>query len=469
MLEYLRNAAEKPVAKFLMGILIFSFVGWGVAEWVFGMSSGDTTIMRVGGARVSVQQYSNLKSNKLGNMSREDQRKIYTDPVAMSTFQSGILKTLSNQQMIANRANDLGYIISDREVAQIIKDMPEFQQDGKFSSSRFDLILHNSGYSESAIADMIRADRLKYMVLAPTDLAVKTPDFAVQATYDARYGERSIEYVTVKMDDSKIGNPSDDELKQYYAQNPRKIAETRNISYVLVAGDVDKPDVYEEKIKLAQKVEDDIIGGETLANTAKKHNITYVKHDNVSSTNLPKDKLFDEVLLARAFEMTEGEESEMIETKSGFVIMRVEKITPEHNAEFDSVKKDLVAEWKHNEQKKQAYIRANELLKGLNADGKLQGAKVATVSRTTGAPLAVLSAAFNKPIGDKSIVESNNEYYVLHINNEKKPAMDDKKMNALRTEVSNMSRYHIAEDFDSYLKRKYPIKINQKIYDRYVK
>ena len=469
MLEYLRNAAEKPVAKFLMGILIFSFVGWGVAEWIFGMSAGDTTIMRVGGAKVSVQEYSNLKSNELADTPREEQRKIYTDPVAMSAFQTKILNKLSTQHMIANRADDLGYIISDREVAQIIREMPEFQQDGKFSSARFDFITQNSGYSESAIANMIRADRLKYMVLAPTDLAVKTPDFAVKATYNARYGERVIEYATVKMGDFKIGTPSDDELKQYYAQNPRKIAESRNVSYVLVPGELDKPDVYEEKIKIAQKVEDDIIGGETLVNTAKKHNITYVKHDNVSSTNLPKDKLFDETLLSKAFDMGEGEESEMIETKSGFVIMRVEKITPEHNAEFESVKKDLVKEWQHNEQKKQAYIRANELLVALNKDGNLQNSKTATVSRTTGAPLSVLSAAFNKAIGDKSIVETNNEYYVLHINSEKQPTMDDKKMNALRTEVSNMSRYHIAEDFDSYLKRKYPTKINEKIYNRYVK
>ena len=469
MLEYLRNAAEKPVAKVLMGILIFSFVGWGVAEWVFGISSSDTVLMRVGDAKVSVQQYSNMKSNELARLSRDEQRKIYTDPAAMATFQTKIMNTLSSQQMLANHANHLGYVISDHEIAQIIRDMPEFQQDGKFSSARFDFITQNYGYSESAIANMIRAERLNFMVMAPNDLMVKTPDFAVTATYNARYSERDIEYATVKTSDFKVGTPSDEELRNYYAQNPRKIIESRDVSYVLLPAEMDKPDVYEEKIKIAQKLEDDIIAGETLANAAKKHGAKYTRYNSVSSTNIPNDKIFDNSVLAKIFDMDEGLESEMLETKSGFVILRIEKINPEHNAEFESVKKDLVNEWRHNEQKKQAYVRANELLVDLNKTGKLANGKTATVSRTTGAPLDVLVATFKNPVGNNSIVSTDNEFYVLHVANEKNPTADAKKMETLKTEVSNMTKHHIQEDFDSYLKRKYPIKLNQKTYDRFVK
>ena len=57
MLDYLRNAAEKPVAKILIGILAFSFVGWGAAEWIFGNVAGDNTIMYVGDTDVSAQQF----------------------------------------------------------------------------------------------------------------------------------------------------------------------------------------------------------------------------------------------------------------------------------------------------------------------------------------------------------------------------------------------------------------------------
>jgi hypothetical protein len=57
MLEYLRNASEKPVAKILISILAFSFVGWGVAEWIFGNTVGDNTLIHVGNTDVSAQQF----------------------------------------------------------------------------------------------------------------------------------------------------------------------------------------------------------------------------------------------------------------------------------------------------------------------------------------------------------------------------------------------------------------------------
>ena len=68
MLEYLRNASEKPVAKVLITILAFSFIGWGVAEWIFGNVMSDTTLVRVGSEKISVQQYNLERSRELDNV-----------------------------------------------------------------------------------------------------------------------------------------------------------------------------------------------------------------------------------------------------------------------------------------------------------------------------------------------------------------------------------------------------------------
>ena len=131
MLEYLRNAADKPVAKILMGILIFSFVGWGVAEWVFGLTSADTTLMRVGGDKVSVQAFSNMKSNELAALSRTEQRNLYTDPAAMANFQNGVIKKIANMKRVQRHAEDLGYVVSDHKIADEIREIPQFQENGK--------------------------------------------------------------------------------------------------------------------------------------------------------------------------------------------------------------------------------------------------------------------------------------------------------------------------------------------------
>ncbi|MBP5485789.1 MAG: SurA N-terminal domain-containing protein [Alphaproteobacteria bacterium] len=469
MLEYLRNAADKPLAKVLMGILIFSFVGWGVAEWVFGLTSSDTTLLRVGGEKISIQQYNNVRSNELAAMSREEQRELYSNPVKMLDFQNGVIQHIASARRIDKHAHDLGYVVSDHRIANTIRAIPQFQDNGKFSPATFDMVLRGSGLTESDIAADIRVKALNTMVLTPTITPITTPQFVALATYNARNAKRDVNMTTVKFSDFKVGKPTDENLRDFYAKNPHHVPEARDISYVMIPAAMDKPDEYENGLKAAQKMEDDIIGGETLVAAAKKHGATFKQHNGISSEKLPNDKNINESVIAKIFELAPETESELIETKQGFVIVRVDKIIPEHNADFDSIKKELVNEWTHAEQEKLAYVRANELLVDLNKTGNLQNAKKLTVSRTDGAPMPVLVAAFKNPIGDKSIVAAPNAFYVLNVINEKLPELDTKKIEQIKPEITNMAMQHLNADYNSYLEREYPTKINEKMYNRFVK
>ena len=165
--------------------------------------------------------------------------------------------------------------------------------------------------------------------------------------------------------------------------------------------------------------------------------------------------------------MDAGMESEMIETKDGFLFVRVDNVVPAHTAEFDSVKKSLAEDWKKAEQKKQAYVRANELLVDLNKkDGKLANKKSVTVSRTDGAPTELLVPAFRNEIGQNSIENGSDAFYVLSVKKATTPKVDSKKMASLRKEMENMSATGLQEDYNSFLMREYPIEVNDKVYNR---
>ena len=466
MLEYLRNASEKPVAKILIGILSFSFVGWGVAEWIFGGGATDTAMMDVGGRAVSVQQFNSQKSNDLAVMSREEQRAIYTDAGAQNAFNQQVLQKVTVNQMVENRADDLGYVVTDRRIAREIRGYPEFQINGEFSALAFDRALSNSGLSEADFANAVRKQVVRSMVLAPIAQQVKLPAFALQAAYNARYGMREIKYATVNYSDFNVVAPTDEQLSLYYQQNPQVLPETRALSYVFVETDMAQPDKYDVGYATAIKIEDDIIAGETMKDAAKKHGARYVVLDAFARDKRPVDKVLSDSMTAKIFDMDEGQESEMIETKDGFLFVRVDKINPSHTAEFDSVKKSLVADWKKAEQKKLAYVRANELLVDLNQGVALKDKKTTTVSRASGAPVEVLAAAFHNNVGANVIVPGADAFYVLGIERAIAPVADAKKMADLQQEMQNMLDKSVADDYDSYLKREYPIEINEKVYNR---
>lgn len=466
MLEYLRNAAEKPVAKFFIALLAFSFVGWGVAEWIFGGVAGDNTLVRVGDGEVTYQQFLMERNREMATMSREEQRSVYTDPMVADQLAQRVLSNLTTQRMAENRADDLGFAVSDSRIAREIRSFPEFQDNGQFSAYLFDYVLNNSGYTEAQFASILRSQVLRSMVLGAVSAPVSVPAFATRAMYNARYGTRDIEYATIRYDDFKVANPSDDELRTFYAQNPRMVPEFRTVSYILVPADMAKPDEYDAAYETAIKVEDDVIAGDAFADVAKKHNAKYVSLKPFSADKRPVDEVLTDKMVANIFDMDEGMESEMIETKKGFVIARVDKIAPSHTQEFESVKKDLVVDWKRAEQKKQAYVRANEVLVDLNKDGKLVGKKSVNVSRTSGAPVDVLNAAFNNPVETNMIVPGADAFYVLRVVGEKMPTIDTKKMEALNKELKTASERALMDDYNAFLVREYPVRVNEKVLKR---
>lgn len=467
MLEYLRNAADKPVAKILIGILTFSFVGWGVAEWIFGGVAGDNTLVKVGDKEITMQQFNLEKSREMASMSRDQQRAVYADAAIGQALNDKVLSTLTTQAMAENRANDLGFVVTDARIASEIRDFPEFQLNGRFSTYLFDSVLRNSGYTEEDFANVLRGQILRSYVLGAMSVPLNIPDFVVTAAYDARYGQRQIDYSTVKFSDFAVDNPTDEQLKDFYAKNPHVVPEKRTVSYVLVAADMDKPDSYDEGYEKAIKVEDDIIAGDSLSAAASKNKAKFISLGTFDAEHRPVDAILTDAMMSNIFNMDEGLESEIIETKKGFVIVRVDKVIPSHNAEFDSVKQSLVSDWKREEQRKQAYVKANSILVDLNKGETLKNKQTATVSRTKGAPTDVLVAAFNSEIGTNSIVPGSDAFYVLHIEKEIAPKQDAKQKTALKKEMQNMSALEIMDDYNAFLIREYPVKVNEKVFNRF--
>lgn len=465
MLEYLRNAADKPVAKILIGILAFSFVGWGVAEWIFGGSVGDNGLVRVGGEKITVEQFTQARSQEMAKLSKEQQRAIYADAAAGATFATNILGELTTEQMVLNRAEDLGFVVTNARVAREIREFPEFQQNGQFSPFLFDTLLMNSGYSEADFARVLRSQALRSMVLGAIAVPVPAPKFATTAAYNARYATRDIDYVTVKYSDFKVGAPTDEQLREYYNQNPHIVPEARSVSYVLIPAKMDQPDEYDAALTRAQAVEDAIIGGETLAAAANANKAKFVSLGEFSKDKRPVDTILTDAMMAKLFALDEGNESELIETKQGFVIARVDKIVAEHNADFDSVKSGLVGDWTRSEQKKQAYIRANEILTAMKA-GDSVSAKSVTVSRASGAPVDVLNAAFNSSVGAIGIAPGTDAFYVVSVKADKMPDMNKDRAAALKKEVDATAARTLTDDYNSFLRREYPVKVNQKVYNR---
>ncbi|MDR0726901.1 MAG: SurA N-terminal domain-containing protein [Rickettsiales bacterium] len=468
MLEYLRDMSGKPVAKVLIAVLTFSFVGWGVAEWIFSGNMREPVLIQVGSEKITVNQFNVERSREMAKLSRERQKLVYTDPEYANAFYSKVLTEMTNNLMVESRARDLGFYVTEKRVASEISTFPEFRENGRFSAAKFDATLSNSGWNEADFAEYLRGQIMRSYVLGAMSVPMHVPDFAVAAAFNSRYATRQIDYKEIKFSQFNAGNPTDDQLREFYAKNPKTNPETRSVSYVLVTASMDKPDSYDAGFDKAQKLEDAIISGESMSAAASKNKAKFVSLAAFSKDKRPTDPLLTDVMVNKIFSMEQGMESEVIETKQGFVIIRVEKINPMHTAEFATVKDSYVKGWKTEEMKKQAYLAANESLIALNKNGDFKDAKRdVNVTRASGAPTDVLVAAFRQEIGSNAIVPGLDAFYVVSVKKEIAPKADAAKMAALRKELQNLTTRAIMEDYNSFLIREYPVKINTKNFEKF--
>ncbi len=486
MLETLRNASDKLWAKILMGVLIFSFVGWGVASWIFGENRMDDSVVTVGDQSVKITEFDREMNRQLAQMSKAMSKEIYTDPTARLYFAEQVLSNLVSRLLLEQRAIDLKLTVSNQYIASIIKNAPEFQENGFFSTEKFDAILYSNQMTEDQFANTLRRQYLRELVLVGLVESSIVPNFFSAGVYNNRYHERRIDYSVIKYDDFKISEtPTESDLKKLYAIEKPMMPEYRKISYILVpVKDMKNPDSYDNGYARAQKVEDAIISGEPMKSVAEKFKATYVsrepmtiQHKDINGKTI-NDPILNDTMINSIFTMESGIESPLMEINSGFLIVRVDQIDTARATPFEKVKESLKTTWIEKQKEKLAYARANDMLSNIKQGKSFKEAAGASsvssyqmgsrVTRTSTSifPSEVVTTTFATKPGKTVLAQGNRAFHLVHVIEQVKPTIDTEKMKSIKSESSNMISKMLIDDYTGFLARQYPVHTNERLFNK---
>ena len=467
-LQGIRNASEKIWAKVLLGVLIFSFVGWGAASWILGDGRINDALITIGNVSISQNDFEIERRRQLAQMSREMQQQLFTDRVSETFFNQQILTNMTTRIFLEQHAENIGLIASPSAIASIIKNSEEFWVDGQFSTDKFDAVLAMSGQTEASFTEILRRNILREMILISLANNAPAPNFMIDTIFNTRHASRRIEYSHVRFDSFSVrGQPTDEQLAETHARNPRMVSEFRTLSYVLVDARMNVQDSYERGLDAIRSIEDMLIAGDSMQEAARKMRgvVTTLPPITIQRKNRQgneiRNQFATEQLVREMFQQELGGESPIIETNQGFVIFRVENIEPAHAAPIEGRRTELTNLWRQNEQMKLAYARANEIIVD-----RVDLATKATVTRASGAPLEVLNAAFAMDVGRKQIVPAASSFYVVRVVEEIPAAENAAQRTALRNEIETMLARQLIDDYMSFLARKYKIKQNDRMLRR---
>jgi peptidyl-prolyl cis-trans isomerase D len=353
-----------------MGMLVFSFGIWGIADIFRGY--GSQSLIRVGDTEISPQDYERAQHDALRGMSGEAGRSLSLQEARDMGLESRVLERLIGGAAVDNHAQDLGLGISDAAVLDEVRRDPAFKDPtGNFSPIALQQALRTLGVSEQGYLASQRERDLRRQLIGTVGTASTAPQVLLDALVRYNDETRSLRYVLVPLNAAgSASEPSDGDLKHYYDNHQAKFTqpEYRKVGVLAATPESvkDRITITEDDLKAAFDTDKDKLGkperrhvqqitfpdkaaadaayqkiqsGTDFAAVAKDQGLSDADMD---LGILKHDELADATVANAAFKLDKDKVSEPVTGElGGTVLLRVTEIEPGQVLTYEEAKPEL--------------------------------------------------------------------------------------------------------------------------------
>ncbi len=402
MLGTMRKHATSWLIKVACFAIVIVFIFWGGYSYTEKKAS---RVAVVNGSYIGLREYQSMYSNLLEQMRRQFGRQFSSELVETLNLKGQALDRLINRRLILTEAGMLEFDVSREELQNAIVSYPAFQTNGQFDSLRYQQILRSNKLTpqdfeanqredllinkveqfitrgtkvlESEMLSFFHHTRdrvnLAYVQIDPQDFKnqVKVDEEAVRDYFDKHRenyrlaDKRNILYVRfVPQDYLAEVEVTDQEIEEFYQlhqddyREPKKV-HARHILFRI--SEKAKTAEIQEILDRAKKVLDLARKGDNFAELARKYS-----DDSTASKggDLGYFKSGDMVkpFADSAFSLKKGEISDLVRTRFGVHIIKVEDIKEESVKPLAAVKETVRQSLKEERSREIALQRADSFI-----------------------------------------------------------------------------------------------------------
>ncbi len=233
-----------------------------------------------------------------------------------------------DELLVRNEVNRLNISVSERAVNDALRALPDFKTNGKFDPEKFNRIRNIPNIPWDEIRDQLRAQLATNVLLDMVTSGARVTPAEIEKEFVRRNETAEVKYVVLSA--NSLANEvivTEDEVREYYNENidRYKLPDRRRVTYVKIPiepSDEDKRAVRE----LATEVLERARAGEDFAELAKQYSDGPSGPNGGDLGTFSKGRMVAEFEEA-AFALEPGEISDLVETRFGIHIIKVEERT----------------------------------------------------------------------------------------------------------------------------------------------
>jgi len=237
MLEIIRERAQGVVAKIILGLITIPFALWGVDSY---LKEGDKVdiVAQVDGQSITRQEFERTLKEQQERMRGAMGERFDPAMLDRPEVRQSILDGLVQQRLLAMEANRIGFNLPDTLLASVIAEIPEFQQDGKFSQSRYESMIRAQEMTPTIFENRLRQNLVIQQLFEGLSHGVAVPRTAEEMVTRLAEQQREISQAMLTPEQYMIQlkvDPAD--VKAYYEKHREEflVPEQARLDFVVLS------------------------------------------------------------------------------------------------------------------------------------------------------------------------------------------------------------------------------------------
>ncbi|QER42056.1 hypothetical protein F1847_04580 [Thermodesulfobacterium sp. TA1] len=386
MFDFLRKGATSVFAKTFLAVIILVFVFWGIGSFV---TSERDLVAKVNGIPITAKEFQEFYNFQLfrlkqafGEINEEDLKKL--------NLKKQVLDELIKMKLLEDYAKKLGIKVLPEEVSLSIAQIPSFQENGRFSPQKYQMVLKELGTTPKFFEKLIYYDivqqRLELVLTTP--IVVSDEEVKDYLTFSKQELDLLEGVLPLKTCIEKISYTEKD-LENYYLahRDIYKEEEKVKLIYLVVpyetsveVTEAEAKRFYEQNLDrfrkpFRAKIKTLIVEGTDDASLKKaqklKSEIKSLNDLKIEARWVEEGALPDEIKLVLK-QAKEGQILGPFKVSSGYIIIGVEAVKPEGVASFDEVKGDIYKFLKTEKIRKVTQEKVNKIYSEIMKENDLK-------------------------------------------------------------------------------------------------
>lgn len=250
MFDFVRN--NNKIAQLILGLIGLTFVFFGIDGYMRGGSAGE--VARIGDIKITADEFKRELQNRQERYRAQMGAMFDPKMLEQPEVRGVILNEMIDQRLLLIEAQKSKVMASDASVRKVIEGIGSFQENGKFSPSRYETLLQMQGMNPAGFEASVRQDltlqQLAGTVAHSTIASKVLSDRAFAILTERREVLESLLPLENFLSKVKL---AEDAAKKYYDAHPKEfeLPEKARVEYVILSQEAvaSQTTVSEEEIK----------------------------------------------------------------------------------------------------------------------------------------------------------------------------------------------------------------------------